>query len=412
MRVIQLLLILLEVNRLLKKLIKCSSILILLISLISCNDDPTSLGVNLLPEQDFINANTINSLDFNFEQKSLFYDTDSLSLANATKIFLGKNGNIKSTMLMKFYMFFPDSITDAINADSLNLISATMAMEPLYTYGEESNYFDFSLHEVTSEWNSLEFGKKELEVLMYNSEDVSSNRVIEDSLITYDIDKTLVENWLKLSAEESQTDNYGVYFNFDAATDKVLGFPAISTIYDSVLTRLIMIVEVPGKFTDTLSVQVSSDVHVVETTMEISSDQSIFVQGGIPIRSNLFFDVSQIPNNSIINRATIKLFVNEIESNIGTISSDYIGALLLDDYESSVLNTEYAPAILQIDSLASNFSGEITHFVQEWIENENNGMKLYLQSEIETLNKVSIYGTENSDLALRPYLEIIYTSKN
>jgi hypothetical protein len=412
MRVIQLLRILLEVNRLLKKIVKCSSILILLMSLISCNDDPTSLGVNLLPEQDFINASTINSLDFNFEQKSFFYDTDSLSLANATKIFLGKNSNVKSTMLMKFYMFFPDSITDAINSDSLNLISATMAMEPIYTFGNENNYFDFTLHEVTDDWNSLEFGKNELEDLTYNSEDVSSNRVFEDSLITLDIDKTLVENWLKLSAEESQNENYGVYFNFDATSDKVLGFPAISSLYDSVLTRLILIVEKPGKFTDTLSVQVTSDVHVVERTMEISSDKSIFVQGGIPIRSNLFFDVSQIPENSIINKATIKLFVNENESNIGTIASDYIGALILDDYDSSLLNASYAPVNLHTDSLASNFSGEITHFVQEWIENGNNGMKLYLQSEAETLNKIAIYATENSDLALRPYLEIIYTSKN
>lgn len=394
------------------KLIKYFLISFILLGFISCDDDPTSLGINLLPDQDFVNASRINSLDFNFEQKSFFYDTDSLSLANATKIFLGKNGNVESTMLMKFYMFFPDSIIDAINADSLVLKSAKIEMEPIYTYGDEGNYFDFALHEVTNDWNSLEFGKTELIDLTYNNEDVSSNRIFEDSLITFDIDKNLVQNWLKLAAEENQAENYGVYFNFDAASDKVLGFPAISSLYDSVLTRLIMIVEVPDKFTDTLSVQVTSDVHVVERTMEISNDQNIFIQGGIPIRSNLFIDVSQIPENSIINKATIKLFVNEDESKIGTISSEYIGVLLLDDYESSVLNTSYVPVNLQIDSLGSSYSGEITHFVQEWIENGNNGMKLYLSGEVETLNKIVIYGTENSDLALRPYLEIIYTSKN
>jgi len=401
----------------LNKITKWFSVSLLLIASISCDDGPTSLGTNLLPEQDLINAHKINSVDLSFLQKSKFYDTDSLSLASAARIFLGKNGNVESTMLMKFYMFFPDSITDAIKGDSLVLNSAVIEMEPLYTYGDENNSFNFTVHEITNDWNSLEFGKNELELLTYNPEDISSNHQSSgDTSITFtfDIDKEIITNWLKQSAEETQADeNFGIYFNYDNSTDKILGFPAISPEYDSVLTRLVMIVEVPGNFIDTLTVQVTSDVHVVNKIFEldIPSNQSIYAQGGIPIRSNLFIDVSTIPEYAIINRATLKLFVDEDNSEIGSIESKYVGLLMLEDYESSEINTSFAGVLLELDSVLT-YSGDVTNFVQEWISNENNGIKLHLLDEIETINKISFYGTENPNISLRPYIEIIYTSKN
>ena len=158
-----------------------------------CNDDPTSLGSNLIPNQDLINATKVNSVDGLFEQKSKFYDTDSLALTGATKLFLGKNDNVESTMLMKFYMFFPDSIIDGILGDSLRLISSSVEMHPFYVYGDKNNAFDFKVHEITSDWNSLEFGKIELNSLSYEGgTDVSSNRVNDwDSVITFDLDKDL-----------------------------------------------------------------------------------------------------------------------------------------------------------------------------------------------------------------------------
>ncbi|MDA3861971.1 MAG: hypothetical protein PF445_12185 [Melioribacteraceae bacterium] len=387
-------------------------ILTFVVGFISCDDDPTSLGSNLLPDQDLINVFMINSIDSSFQQKSKFYDTDTLALSSSSKMFLGKNGNVESTMLMKFYMFFPDSIKEAILGDSLILNSAVIELEPIFTYGDENNTFEYTVHEITNDWNSLEFGKNEFELLTYNEDDISSNHqsVGDTSIImSFDIDKDLVTNWLSLSANETQEENFGVYFNYSSATDKILGFPAISTQYDTVLTRLKMIVEVPGNFVDTLTVEVTSDAHVVLGEMPTSNNQNIFVQGGIPIRSDLFIDVSKIPDYSIINKATLKLFVDETESDVSTVPSDFIGVLLLNDYETSELNTSYAGILLDFDTLS--YSGDITIFVQEWLSNGNNGMKLHLLDEVETVNKIAISGSEKTDITLRPYLEIIYTSK-
>mgnify|MGYP006948911918 CR=1 FL=1 len=274
-----------------------------------CNDDPTSLGSNLIPNQDLINATKVNSLDLNFEQKSKYYATDSLLLSSSTRIFLGKSGNVQSTMLMKFYMFFADSIQEAIRGDSLVLLSSTVEMEPLYAYGDIENTFDFTVHKINGDWNSLEFGKNELDLLDYDVNDIKTNYKNDgDSLITFDVDNALVEEWMTLAANDEQESNFGLYFDIVEGSNKILGFPAISTTYDTVLTRLKLIVQVPNNYIDTISVQVTSDVHVVLGDNPNTSTNNIFVQGGIPVRSDLFIDVSQIPENAIINNATLTLY--------------------------------------------------------------------------------------------------------
>ena len=389
--------------------------ILLVFGLFSCDDAPTSLGTDLLPNQDLINASIVNSVDSSYNMDSKIYDSDTLSLSAASRVFLGKNGNVESTMLMKFYMFFPDSIKNAILGDSLILKSAIIEMDPLFTYGEINNTFDFAVHKINETWNSLDFDKYNLEKLDYDANDISSNRKFDvgsDSLITFDIDTTLVNKWLVSSANSNQLEeNHGIYFDYSNGTDKIIGFPAISSRYDSVLTRLVMIVEI-GKTTDTLTIKVTSDVHVVnpiQSEMPSQTNQTIFVQGGIPIRSDLKIDVSSIPKHAIINKATLKLFVDDNKSQIGTDSSKFIGVLLLDDYETSEISTSFAGVILNYDSLAYN--GEITQFVQEWVAHGNNGMKLHLFDEIETVNKIALYGAK-ADATVRPYLEIIYTSKN
>jgi len=200
---------------LLNKLFRFFMISILIIGLISCDDNPTSLGSNLLPNQDLINVTQINSLDAAFEQQARFYNTDTLDLASSTKIFLGKNGNVESTMLMKFLFFFPDSIKKAILGDSLVLKNAFIEMQPIYTKGNSNNSFDFTVHEIAEDWNSLDFTIANLEALQFNNENVSSNHDFSnDTLITLDLNKALVENWMKLFSSETQEANYGVYFNY------------------------------------------------------------------------------------------------------------------------------------------------------------------------------------------------------
>ena len=378
--------------------------------LVSCTDDITSIGKDLLSNKDIIDILFINSEEGAFEQQSKYY-TDSLSLTTSSMLLLGKHDNVESTMLMKFLIFLPDSIKDAVNDGTLQVLNSTLEIVPIYTYADKSNYFDFNVHKINSAWNSLTFDKDSLENLNYDDIDLSSNRNYTDTLISLDFDKELTQEWLNYSAADDQANNNnGIYFNYEASSDKVVGFPAISYSEDNKLARLKIVVEVPGSFTDTVEVEVTSDVHVVLGDLPVGNQENIFIQGGIVVRANLMMDVSQIPDNTIINQATLKLSYDESESLIGTKTSDSLGVAALSDYEANILDETLPPTLMKREG--SVYTGDITRFVQSWVSNqENYGLQIFLVNEITTVNKVALKGASPTDPNLKPYLEIIYTSK-
>ncbi|MCK5457972.1 MAG: hypothetical protein KAI45_12665, partial [Melioribacteraceae bacterium] len=212
------------------------------------------------------------------------------------------------------------------------------------------------------------------------------------------------------AADDQANNNNGIYFNYEASSDKVVGFPAISYSEDNKLARLKIVVEVPGSFTDTVEVEVTSDVHVVLGDLPVGNQENIFIQGGIVVRANLMMDVSQIPDNTIINQATLKLSYDESESLIGTKTSDSLGVAALSDYEANILDETLPPTLMKREG--SVYTGDITRFVQSWVSNqENYGLQIFLVNEITTVNKVALKGASPTDPNLKPYLEIIYTSK-
>ncbi|MEN8193062.1 MAG: DNRLRE domain-containing protein [Bacteroidota bacterium] len=379
--------------------------------LISCSEDPSSIGIELLPEKDFIETLTINSIEAAFEQQSRSY-TDSLKLNSSNILLFGKHDNVQSTMLLKFLVFLPDSIKQAVLDETLEVLSSQIDLRIVYTYGDKNNSFDFSVNKINSSWNSLSFNKDSLASLDYENIDRSTNKVYSDTSITFDFDKELVRDWLNYSvAEEQAENNNGIYFNYTSGSEKILGFPAISYPNEELLGKLTIIVQVPDEFIDTIIVSTTSDVHAVLGDLPSGNPENIFIQGGIAVRSNILIDVSKIPDNTIINKATLKLYYDESESLIGTKISDSLGVIGLSDFDQNEINESLPPTLLKREE--NFYSGDITRFVQDWVsKQENGGLQLFLANEITTVNKVSLKGSTASDINMKPYLEIIYTIKD
>jgi hypothetical protein len=323
---------------------------------------------------------------------------------------IGKHDNVESTMLMKFLIFLPDSLKDAIKDGTLQILSSTMELEPIYTFGDKASPLDFSVHKINSSWSSLTFTKDSLAYLDYEDVDRSSNRVYTDTLITMDFDTDLTQEWFEASANEDQASNKGLYFNYTAGSDKIIGFPAISYENEDKLARLRIVVEVPNSFIDTVVVQVTSDVHVIDGDLPVGNSENIFVQGGLSVHASFKIDVSMIPDNTIINKATIRFYYDDTESVVGTKPSDSLGVVALSDWEDNIMDRTLAPKLLTKDS--TFYSGDITSYVQHWVSTqENNGLQIYVLNELFTVNKIALKGSSTADKNLRPYLEIIYTAK-
>lgn len=400
-----------EKMHLLKSVLKIFLLFIAsIIITLGCSDDPSLVGVGLVPDKDKVELVIINSIEEAFDQKTKTY-ADSLNLNYATTLLLGKHENVESIVMLKFLMFLPDSLKTEIKEGKLEILSSEILLRNIYTYGSKTNSFDFTAHKINSSWNSLTFNKDSLAFLDYEATDRSTNRVYSDTTISFDFDIELAKEWLDFSANDDQiANNNGLFLNYTPESDKLIGFPAISSTNSNYLATLKIIYQASNELIDTLTIATTSDLHVVQGEVPTGNPENIYVQGGIAVRSNIHVDVSQIPDNVIINEATLKIYYDESESIIGTRPSDSLGVVGLLDYDSNEYDQLAPPNLLVKDSLY--YSGNITGFVQRWVSNkENHGLQIFLANEVNTVNKVALKGSTVSDNSKRPYLEIKYTSK-
>ncbi|MFC2082219.1 DNRLRE domain-containing protein [Bacteroidota bacterium] len=388
-----------------------TGLLIILILAVSCNEDPTSVGSQLIPGGDFLDFQILDSFTDTLQQTSS-YTLDDIDLKRSTKILVGKNENIESWMLMRFLMLFPDSALQPLTVDSLNIVSTKVEMRPNYRFGDPAGTFDFTVHRVYDAWTPSGFDKDSMSSLVYDPADYSSNKTVTDSLITFDIDTSLVLDWLRRTWDLSYPENHGVVFIPTPNTTRIFGFPGYDAYTTEFLTQISIVYEKPGIFTDTVVVIPFSDVHAVRGEMPIGNPENIILQGGLTTRGQLHFDVSEIPQNSIVNRATLQLFVDTLETVNGTVPTDSIRVFIYKNVETKSIIDSTIYYTLVRDSGSAFYEGEVSRLVQEWISGvDNQGFRINISDEARSVNKIAIKGSDSSDPALRPRLKVIYSKK-
>jgi len=378
---------------------------------ISCNDDPTSVGSQLIPGGDYLDFQIVDSFIDTLEQNS-YYFLDNIDLKRSSTILVGKNDDIESWMLMRFYMLFPDSVLAPLQVDSLNVLSTYIELRPNYIFGELNESFGFTVHRVFDAWTPSGFNKDSMSSLIYDPSDYSANMNITDTVITFDIDSDLVLDWIKRTYDLERPENHGIVFIPTPNSKRIFGFPGYDAYSTEFLPRLATVVEKPGVFVDTVFSIPFSDVHAVRGSIPIGNPENIILQGGLSTRGSIQFDVDDVPIHSIVNRATLQLFVDSLETVNGTIASDSVGVMIFKDNSLKTLLDSTVTQYLVRDSGAVYYEGEVTKLVQEWINGEDNqGFRIHLSDESRAVNKIAIKGSNTADPALRPRLKIIYSKK-
>ena len=379
--------------------------------MISCKDDPTSIGEQLIPEGDKISIFESNSLDNNFDQKSKTYrDTDELSFAS--RVLLGIHDQSKFTSLTKYTMAIPDSISSAVDSGKLVISRSWMELPVDYRLGDMSAPYSFTIHEITSSWTAIGFNVDSLAQLQYESKNLASNIVQEgDSLITLDFDNAIIMKWIEQIMEGDFINIPGIISIPEMSSQKVLGFRAItSSTPESGIPTIYSIVEVTGEFTDTLVAIPFSDIYVPEGPDIVQKEGRIYIQGANIFRSNLSFDLTSLPKDITVNNSVLKLYVDESESLLGTAGTDSMVVYSIQDSAAMALDTLSRTRLLRKENY---FEGALTTITQVILaRGENQGFNLRLEQELSTANKIAFYGSDAEDRALRPLLTIIYTKKN
>jgi hypothetical protein len=385
-------------------------LLILIFS--SCNDEPTSVGYNLLPEDGKIQFKQLDSKDTPISQSSSTFEA-KLNLGTSPYIILGKNANLESVVLMQFSPAFADSMVIYYKSNKVKIKKAWMEMRRAYKLGDETQNFDFTLHQIRKNWTSTGFDKDSLVLLTYDSKNVASSKVLADTLLKFDIEPEVIEQWLKYRVDTlSAPKNYGLLMKPTANTQRFIGFIAFGETITSDLPTLKIQYEQNSKV-DSLYSTPYMDVHVVTGSFPKQPDY-IYLQGGLTNRGFLSFNISSLPKDIIINSAKLELTIDTLKSINGQPLSDSIDVRALKDSVSKALSGD--SLIVSVLKRNKNiYSGEITWLIQKWISstepNINQGMMLSLTDEQRSLAKLAIYGSNAAEVINRPRLKIVYIQK-
>jgi len=374
--------------------------------IVSCNDAPTDLGTDFL-SQDGVEVLKLDSSIDTINQSSYSFK-NVFPLGGSSQLLLGKAENITSHAMLRFVFAIPDSIKDELAARNLTVIDSYVEMYRNYSFGDSNAAFDYNVFKVNEQWSSSTFTADSFAFLDYdNSMDLSFNRTTEnDTLYSFHLDTTLTSSWLQNYVDTSVASNYGILLSPTGNTQNVLGFTAFNTSAEND-PRLRIVVQKSGAYIDTLIGFVSSDISVVLGEIPNVETENIVIQSSLTSEAKLFFDFSVVPEDVVINLATLTFTIDTLATKTGSSFTNRLSVYLLDDSASNELNPNY---IYTLDRSGATFTGDITNILRAWNNRvENQGILIKSTLEFWGLEIFALKGSNAPFIEQRPKLEIVYS---
>ncbi len=379
-----------------------SAATILLLS--SCNDNPTSIGLNLL-SKDQLNLKQLDSYTDSLKQTSSIFSY-TVPLGGSSSLMVGKNANLEASAVVLFYGTYDDSVAQDIINGRATVTNSYILLINSGVVGDSTAPFDFSVHNVLGSWNSASLDADNISSLSYDPSDIATDKTISDSLATFQISNSLATQWLKNLYDTTSATNYGIYLTPSANSKKIINYDVVGTTTAGA-SQWVAIVERPGDYSDTLIFYSTDYTTIIKGTMPVLPAGDIAVQGGLVVNSKLWFDLSGLPKHSVINNATLTLTEDTLASIKSSSPVNEITLFRVTDSSS----TAYDTANGWVVSLTGNtYSGNIATFVQNWVDTGvNEGIVIQLYNQINAVDLYAFKGSQAADKALRPRLTITYT---
>ncbi len=379
------------------------------LTLFSCSNNPTAIGSDFV-SSDLINVKTLDSYADSLKQTSSYFK-QPIPLWASSYLFLGKKNNATASFLLKFLVSLPDSVNNDLKSNAAQVVSSIVTLPGGYVYGDSTANLDFNAYKITSPWTSTNFTSDNLGTLTYDPTDVSSNRNISanDSLTIFNVSNSLTTTWLVAAADSVDSTIYGIYVVPTSNSQKILGYTTSTANVPEI--NLQVVIQKTGAYSDTVTFYPEQYTSAVKGNLPAVSNEDIVVQAGVEINSKLWFDVSKIPVNSVINHADLILSPDSTYQLFGNTFYNSIMASSLKDSSSAVIDSSSYNFYNQVLSLTNGqYVGNIASIVQNWVSTKSNqGLLLEANGNLLGLELFALKGSRASNLQLRPRLRITYS---
>lgn len=383
-------------------------ILILLLSnvFISCENDPTSVGITFIDPED-----TTSTRIFDSQTDSMEITADNykypISTYTSKSFLIGNYQNYTSKSMLKFVEISPDF-------DSSKIISAVLTLKyDDYFFEEENGLTSFDIYKMTTNFNYPDVTYDSVSSANYGT--VSQGSYLgtpsDTQKININLNNSLAREWLDYAADTSiQTKNYGLMLLPNASSTTIKGF--YSFVNQTEFIPYVTIILTKNGVEDTVTLNISEQVSLSDAPLSVVPADRFALQTGIVFRNVLNFDLSKLPPNVIINNVHFTFTLDSKNSFIGP-SADRritIGAVV-----DSVNNIDSLfQTVTPIDSVTYIASSTgLNGIFQRWNSGTlpNLGLSMRTITESTNLDYFVFYSPSYSDAALIPRIRITYTQR-
>lgn len=364
---------------------------------LGCSDEPTSVGVGLLPPSDLVN---IDSLTATSATSSSFrtYINNGRSGSN---LLVGKFQGYESKLLIKFSSI-PDTLRTA------TALSTTVVLKPRYTFGDSLGTVSFEVHKMLQSWSESGVTWDSIPASSYDPavQGMFTGVVADSDSVAVNLSPSLVQSWFQAVADTQPIQ--GIILIPTNSSSTVRGFSSFQSFIN---VPKLQVSFTKGGVQNSFTLSLGEDASISNIDNLVTRTDLMYVQAGVSYRASVKFDVSKIPKNSVVHNALLELTIDRTSSRLNKQTIDSLLAQFQTDsiahaFEpQSVLGSRKNP-----QEQPDVYSFTITADVQRWVNNgQNNGIVLRAFGEVDNLDLFTFYSPLAVNETLRPRLKVLYS---
>lgn len=370
--------------------------------LLGCNNKVNQTGSWLVSYDSTLVPQYFNSITDSAKITSSQVNT-GLATGSSSVLSLGMVPWTEADLMLSF-----SALSAVYSAQSI--VSATVFLTrgpyTLNSSGSNVNNLRFLGFTMDSSWNYTTVTWDSVAAIGHGGQNIALSQTITDSTVEIQLDTSIVRQWA-IATQDTNVKNYGFILKPTNSVGVLSIYSELAT--NSAAMPVCRVIYMLDGVMDTTSVTADFATSVAHTTLASVAPSGPYriVQSGTGLRGNLVFDLSKIPNYSIVNNALLILHADstaEAPYSYSGQEDTLIAYYVVDPSTYQISSTGAQPSTYS----DGEYTFDVTEIVQHMLNSKNYGFLIAEYNELQNVDCRFLYDGSAPD-TLKPSLVITYT---